>query len=82
MASDPEAANTVLFLHGFTSDKTMWTLVSKYLPKEWRVVVVDLPGHGESGFTPKCDYTAQGFAEKLHNVSAWYGGGGLRDRSV
>lgn len=69
MAADPENAQTVLLLHGYTSDKTMWTFVTKYLPKEWRLVVVDLPGHGDSGFKEDCDYTAQGFAEKLHRVS-------------
>lgn len=68
---NPEEANTVLFLHGFTSNKTMWMVVSKYLPNDWRLVVVDLPGHGESGFKPNCDYTAVGFAEKLHSVSVY-----------
>lgn len=32
-ATDPENATTVLFLHGFTSNKTMWMVVCKYLPK-------------------------------------------------
>ena len=63
-----ETAPAVIFLHGFTSDKTMWLMVSKYLPKEWRIIIVDLPGHGESSFKPDCDYSARGFAKLFHEV--------------
>ena len=60
---------TLLFLHGFTANKTMWMFMAKYLPKEWRIVMLDMPGHGESSFKPKDDYSALGLAEKIHSVS-------------
>ena len=60
---------TLLFLHGFTANKTMWMVMSKYLPKEWRIVMLDMPGHGESSFKPNNDYSALGLAEKIHSVS-------------
>ena len=60
---------TLLFLHGFTANKTMWTFMAKYLPKEWRIVMLDMPGHGESSFKPNDDYSALGLAEKVHSVS-------------
>lgn len=59
---------TLLFLHGFTANKTMWMVMSKYLPKEWRIVMLDMPGHGESSFKPNDDYSALGLAKKIHSV--------------
>ena len=66
---DQHKATTVLLLHGFTANKTMWMVVSKFLPKDWRIVVLDLPGHGESSFTSDGNYSAFGLAQKLHDVS-------------
>lgn len=60
---------TILFLHGFTGNKTMWMLMSKYFPKEWRLIMLDLPGHGESTFKPGCNYSTLGLASKLNEVS-------------
>ena len=40
----------------------------KYLPKEWRLVLVDLPGHGETTFEPNAGYCATGLTAKLHEV--------------
>lgn len=39
---------TVLFLHGFTGTASTWTAVQKGLPDRYRVVSVDLLGHGKS----------------------------------
>jgi 2-succinyl-6-hydroxy-2,4-cyclohexadiene-1-carboxylate synthase len=41
----PEA---VLLLHGFTGDRTAWDVVARSLSVTHRVVVPDLPGHGET----------------------------------
>jgi len=61
---------TLLFLHGFTSSKESWVQVTQNLPKVWRIVVLDMPGHGESSFDPRLDYSPLGMAEKVHMVSA------------
>ena len=61
---------TLLFLHGFTSTKESWVLVTRNLPKAWRIVVLDMPGHGESSFDPNLDYSPLGMAEKVHKVRA------------
>lgn len=39
----------VLLLHGFTGSKADWTTVLEALAGAYRVIAVDLPGHGESG---------------------------------
>lgn len=41
----------------------------RYLPKEWRLILVDLPGHGESSFEEGAKYDCFGFADKIHEVS-------------
>ena len=63
---------TLLFLHGFTGTKESWVQVTRNLPKMWRIVVLDMPGHGESSFDPNFDYSPLGMAEKIHKVSAGF----------
>jgi 2-succinyl-6-hydroxy-2,4-cyclohexadiene-1-carboxylate synthase len=38
----------VLLLHGFTGDRTVWDEVARELAATHRVVVTDLPGHGDT----------------------------------
>ena len=38
------------------------------LPREWRILVLDMPGHGESSFDPTLDYSPPGMADKVHMV--------------
>lgn len=67
-ASDPKNAQTLVFVHGFSANKTMWMVMSKYLPKSWRLVMVDMPGHGDSTFLRNSDYSSNGMADKLDQV--------------
>lgn len=59
-------APAVLFLHGFTANKTMWTMTVRHLPKEWWIVVLDLPGHGDTSFVQNAGYSASGLVAKLN----------------
>ncbi|MCC5916287.1 MAG: alpha/beta hydrolase [Cryomorphaceae bacterium] len=38
----------VVLLHGFLEDARMWTLTKKYLPKTFKIICIDLFGHGQS----------------------------------
>lgn len=67
--SPEDNPTTLLFLHGFTSNKESWVRVTQNLPTSWRIVVLDMPGHGESSFDPKLDYSPYGMVEKVHMVS-------------
>ncbi len=42
-------ALTILFIHGGLADRTFWSLQFAELPKEYRLVALDLAGHGASG---------------------------------
>ena len=57
-------------MHGFSANKTMWMIMSRHLPKSWRLVMLDMPGHGESGFQPNGDYSAEGMTAKLDEVQS------------
>lgn len=43
---------TVILVHGWTCDETTWNSQVPVLSKQYRVVTLDLPGHGQSG-SPK-----------------------------
>jgi pimeloyl-ACP methyl ester carboxylesterase len=46
----------VVFLHGAQNDHSVWILQSRYLAHHgWRVLAVDLPGHGGSEGPPLAD---------------------------
>ena len=40
--------NTIVLLHGFLENKTMWNAFAEELTSAFHVVTIDLPGHGES----------------------------------
>ena len=46
--SDSGKGNVVLLLHGFLEDATMWKNAILHLEKRYRVIAVDLLGHGKS----------------------------------
>ena len=68
---DPRGTPVVL-IHGYTDSDLDWTPLIPYLSKSFRLIVVDLRGHGESS-KPECCYTRYDFAydvklllDKLH----------------
>jgi pimeloyl-ACP methyl ester carboxylesterase len=68
----PADAPVLVLLHGSNSSLFDWEPWSKILSNRFRVVTVDLPGHGLTGAVPDGDYSEQGmtvfvkaFADKL-----------------
>jgi 2-succinyl-6-hydroxy-2,4-cyclohexadiene-1-carboxylate synthase len=47
-SSERGAGPAVTFLHGFTQRGASWEELWSFLPSGWRLVAVDLPGHGDS----------------------------------
>ena len=58
----PADAPVLLLLHGSNSSLFDWEPWSKILSDKFRVVSVDLPGHGLTGAVPNGDYSEQGMA--------------------
>lgn len=44
----PADGPTIVLLHGFASEKDAWTRFIRHLPGDYRVIALDLPGHGAS----------------------------------
>lgn len=43
-----EGPQTLVLLHGFMESTEIWQLMTPYLSKEFTIISIDLPGHGES----------------------------------
>ena len=57
----------VLFVHGFPLDHTLWTQQIEALSDDYRVIAVDLRGHGQSEATPG-PYSMATLADDLHGL--------------
>jgi pimeloyl-ACP methyl ester carboxylesterase len=63
----PAGAPPVLFLHGLGATKVSWLPNLGELAKKFRLIVPDMPGHGESA-KPKTDYTARFYARMMRKL--------------
>ena len=62
-ATDP----TMVFVHGWCCDSRYWHNQVPYFSKKYRVITVDLAGHGNSGFGRKV-YTTEAFGQDVAAV--------------
>ncbi len=44
--------DAVLFIHGFGGSSRWWHAQKDFLVKDFQVITIDLPGHGQSGWLP------------------------------
>ncbi len=58
---------SLVFVHGWSCDKSYWSAQVEELSQKYRVVTIDLAGHGESS-TERKDYTIQLFGEDVAAV--------------
>lgn len=65
--SDEGHGPPVVFLHAFPLNRTMWASQVADLSDRYRVVTIDLRGHGESD-APMWRYTLDQFAEDVHGL--------------
>lgn len=63
----------LILLHGSNSSLHTWEPLVDRLGRTWRVVTLDLPGHGLTGGTPDKDYSADGMMEAVDVVAAKLG---------
>ena len=64
----PAGAPTLVMLHGFTGSKENWYPVAERLRGRYRLLILDLPGWGESERKPGADY---GFVAQSERVAAF-----------
>jgi len=68
-----KGAKTVILVHGYTCDDTTWTEQVPALAKEYRVVTLDLPGHGKSESPRDGKFSMDLFARAIEAVRAEVG---------
>jgi len=49
---------TMLLLHGFSADKTIWLKFAKHATKDYNLIIPDLKGHGDIPYSNKDNYSA------------------------
>jgi pimeloyl-ACP methyl ester carboxylesterase len=57
-----DATEAVVMIHGYSSEKTVWMRFASHFSDRYQVLILDLPGHGETAFAPalKYDTVSQG----------------------
>ena len=71
---DIDNGHILLFVHGFTGDKAIFCDVVRYLPKKFHVILIDLPGHGESKpDDDESDYKPSALVDSVHQFVKAHG---------
>jgi pimeloyl-ACP methyl ester carboxylesterase len=68
--STGKGAKTLVLVHGWTCDETSWDANVSELSKHYRVITLDLPGHGKSGAPKDGKVTMDMFARAVEAVRA------------
>jgi pimeloyl-ACP methyl ester carboxylesterase len=69
--TDEGKGSTLVLLHGFLENSTMWSVIKPELLKRNRVVCIDLLGHGQTecfGYVHTMDLMAEVVSEVLHHL--------------
>lgn len=67
-AATGQAQKTVVLVHGWTCDSTSWALQVPALARKYRVVTLDLPGHGRSELPRDGRFSMDLFARAVESV--------------
>jgi len=62
---DGGSGENILMVHGFGSNKDSWNRFARHLTNKYRVIAVDLPGHGDSTASLAGTYDIQSQAQRL-----------------
>ena len=63
-----QGRKTVILVHGWTCDETTWQSQVPELAKHYRVITLDLPGHGQSGSPKDGKLSMELFARAIEAV--------------
>lgn len=69
-SSTGSGPQTLVLVHGWTCDDTSWSAQVPALSKKYRVLTLDLPGHGKSGMPKGGAFTMDLFARAVEAVRA------------
>jgi pimeloyl-ACP methyl ester carboxylesterase len=66
--STGQGPKTIILVHGWTCDETTWQFQVPALSKNYRVITMDLPGHGKSGSPKDGKFSLSLFARAIEAV--------------
>jgi len=66
---------TIVFVHGWACDESSWNDQVPFFEKNYRVITLDLPGHGKSGSPTSGPLTMDLFARSIEAVRVEAKGG-------
>lgn len=69
-SSSVGAGPTLVFVHGWTCDSSSWAAQVAAFSKKYRVITLDLPGHGQSGSPKDGKFSMDLFARAVEAVRA------------
>jgi pimeloyl-ACP methyl ester carboxylesterase len=69
----PRDALTLVLIHGSNASLYTWEQWAKRLSDRFRVITLDLPGHGLTGAVPNGDYTQEGMVKFIDEVAGILG---------
>jgi pimeloyl-ACP methyl ester carboxylesterase len=61
---------TIVFVHGWTCDTSSWAAQVPAFADDYRVITLDLPGHGRSGSPANGEFSMEQFARAVEAVRA------------
>jgi len=64
----PDHAPTLVLLHGFSADRTVWIRFAQRFTKDFHVVIPDLAGHGLTPFVTGAGYSGPAQAARLASL--------------
>ena len=65
---DARSKHAVLLLHGYAETSEIWLEVGPDLGREFRVIAIDLRGHGQSSYATNQDYSRTAQVEDLEAI--------------
>lgn len=69
----PGSGPAVMLVHGFSANKDTWLAMIPELPSDWRIIVPDLAGHGETESQANASFLLTQQAERLHQLRSQLG---------
>lgn len=61
----PANKPAIVMIHGFSADKDVWPRFAKHFVDDYRVVIPDLAGHGDTGYDASWDYSGPAQAKRV-----------------
>ncbi|MFP3539800.1 alpha/beta fold hydrolase [Pseudomonas sp. SIMBA_021] len=61
----PAQAPVILLLHGLSADKNIWLRFARHFNRDYRLLIPDLGGHGETAYAAHQDYRVPAQAQRL-----------------